>query len=156
MKGDAQEIKTSVNWNVQPARLISSEGDKHSGSASVKIPDYPTVVNATLSLSNAYGTDSRNLILSVDGAGEVDGIHDEPTSIEVGPNPFSSHFTVSIPEPGKWDVELFDMAGFLTGKWAIGADAPRSLTIAPAVGKGCYILKASNGKDSHTARIIKR
>lgn len=156
VKGDAQEIKTSVNWNVQPALLISSEGDRHSGSASVKIPDYPTVVNATLSLSNAYGTDSRNLILSVDGAGEVDGIHDEPTSIEVGPNPFSSHFTVSIPEPGKWDVELFDMAGFLTGKWTIGADAPRSLTIAPAVGKGCYILKASNGKDSHTARIIKR
>lgn len=156
VKGDAQEIKTFVNWNVQPAQLISSSGDVNSGTATVKVPGYPTVVDATLTLSNPYGTDSRKVRLSVDGAGAVEEISGSEAGVKVGPNPFSSHFTVEMSEPGAWSVELFDMAGVLTGKWSVGAADPRTLTVAPAVGKGTYLLRTSNGTKSCTFKMIKR
>lgn len=155
VKGKSQEIKGTPSWSVAPATLLSSEGDVNSGSARVKMPGKTTEVDISLSLGNAYGADTRHIRIGVD-ASTVGEINSELTGVKVAPNPFSSYFTVEVPAEGEWTVELFDMSGVRTGLWKIDADSSRTLTAAPAVAPGAYLLRVGDGDASTTFKMIKR
>ena len=151
-------LTTRAEWSVAPAQLIAAEGDATAGEARVKLPMTENFAPLTLTLANDLGSDSRTVMVSIEGA--VNAVEEISgpgrTGASVYPNPFTSQFTVTAADAEGYRLALYDMQGVRTGSWEIAAGTT-SLTVAPAVAPGLYILGIfRDGKGLEFRKVLKR
>ena len=136
ISGTNYKIETLPSWDIKAATILSSNGDKASGSAQAvysKDGNY----TATLTLANGWGSDSKSIAV-VAATGIEDVTLEE---MQAFPNPFENEVYVSFVESGNYTAEVYDYSGRLINTLSVSATAGAAYQIPVDGANGIYFIK---------------
>lgn len=147
------EVKTTRTLGLKGAR-ISSETDK----AAVVTYAQPGTYDATLTVTNVWGEDSKTLVecieIEADPTG-IDGVEGE-TTFSVFPNPFVESVNFRFAEAGQYTINVLAANGALLQSNAVEAAAGSVVNVAVAGTPGLYLVQVvKNGKTYKTVKVVK-
>ena len=138
ISGTNYKIETLPTWTLKRASILSSSGDKTSGTAKAvysTVGTYP----ATLTLSNGWGSDSKTIeVVNVTPTGIEDVTFEEMNAF---PNPFENELYVSFAEAGTYTAEVYDYSGRLINAMSIAVEAGEVYQVPVDGESGIYFIK---------------
>lgn len=147
------EVKTLPNWGlVRNAATANEVVTPTAGSVDVTYSE-DGEYQATLTLSNSWGSDSKTFPLVVVEGGT--GIEDaSAVSTDVYPNPFENELYINFVEEGTYTVQVYGLAGNLVSEQAMSAVAGDVIRVSVNAAPGTYLVKVLN-KDAETVKAVK-
>ena len=136
ISGTNYKIETLPKWDLRGASILSSNGNKASGSAKAV---YSTEgnFNATLTLANGWGSDTKTIAMVV-ATGIEDVTLDEMRAF---PNPFENEVYVAFAESGVYTAEVYDYSGRLINSLGVTAEAGEVYQVPVEGQSGIYFIK---------------
>ena len=114
---------------------------------------------ATLTLTNSWGSDTATFPVVVVEQGGGDGIDDlDGASDAVYPNPFEEELYIAFKDAGAYTVDVYSLAGNLVSSQAVSAMGGDVINVRVNAEPGSYIVKVMNaeGKVVKTVKVIKK
>ncbi len=136
ISGTNYKIETLPTWKFKGGSILSSTGNKATGSAKVIYAEegnYP----ATLTLTNGWGSDTKQIQMIVET-----GIEDVTLEeMRAFPNPFENEVYVAFAAAGDYTAEIYDYTGRLINTLAVSAVAGAAYEIPVDGENGVYFIK---------------
>ena len=148
ISGTNYKIETLPKWNLRGATILSSNGDKASGSAQA-IYSNEGDYTAELTLTNGWGSDTKSIeIVSATGIEDV-----TLEEMRAFPNPFENEVYVAFAEAGDYTAEIYDYTGRLINTLAVSAVAGAAYEIPVDGENGVYFIKVKG--DAGLLKVMK-
>ncbi|MBR5324348.1 MAG: T9SS type A sorting domain-containing protein [Muribaculaceae bacterium] len=136
ISGTNYKIETLPTWKFKGGSILSSAGNKSTGSAKVVYTEegnYPAI----LTLSNGWGSDTKQVQMIVET-----GIEDVTLEeMRAFPNPFENEVYVAFAAAGDYTAEIYDYTGRLINTLAVSAVAGAAYEIPVDGESGIYFIK---------------
>ena len=136
ISGTNYKIETLPKWTLNGGSILSSNGDKASGSATA-VYAQDGDFKATLTLENGWGSDTKTIAMVV-ATGIEEVTLDEMRAF---PNPFEEEVYVTFAESGAYTAEVYDYSGRLINTLSVSAAAGEVYQIPVDGQSGIYFIK---------------
>ena len=157
ISGTNFKIETTPSWKLDGANItIPATGNGEAGSVSVT---YPTEGNydATLTLTNGWGSVSKTFSSVQVGAGVGIEEEDLAAAYEAYPNPFYNDLNVRFATEGNYTINIYNANGALIDQIVANVEAGESLPVVVNGGAGVYFINVvKDGKIMDALKVIKR
>ena len=151
VKGSAYKVETTPEWSTRQATVTVNSGTDTEGEATVV---YGAEGDKTLSLTltNSWGSDSKDYPLFTIGAAAIDGIAADGEDVEA--YTVNKTLFLEFAQEGDYEVNVYSMSGVLAGRDARAISAGEVMSIA--LGQtGVYVVSVTrNGKVVRTIKVV--
>lgn len=150
LTGTAYEVKTLPTWTTKKGTITEATGNSTAGSAKIAWSKDGTY-NVTLTLANAYGSDSKTFTLIKVGTGN--GIA-TGTAAQLRTQTVGRDVLVEVPEAGQYTVAVYNLAGQVVAQQSAQMTAGQQMQLHLGT-PGTYVLRVLRaGLPLHATKLI--
>lgn len=152
VEGSNYKVVTKPSWSADKGSISDVAGNDVAGSANVSFAKVGTY-NATLTLENGWGTDSKTI--NYIKVGTEDGIEEVSLESELSayPNPFINDVNICFAQDGEYTVRVYNLSGSLVAEKTQTIASGEFVTVSVNGEAGSYIAQIYQG--SKLVRAIK-
>ena len=155
--GENYKIETVPSWKLEGANItVPAEGNGEAGKIQVTYPEKGKY-DATLTLTNGWGSVSKTFSSVTVGTGEGIAEEDLAAAYEAYPNPFYNDLNVRFATEGNYTIYIYNANGALINRIAADVEAGEELPVVVNGGAGVYFINVvKDGKIMDALKVIKR
>ncbi len=146
------KVEATLTWDFKGASQVDLSNPEAPVVTYDKAGEYP----AKLTVTNAYGTDVKEILVKVkDGGSSVDDVL--KPSVVISPTVFTDHVTIALADEGLYSVNVYDLNGLLVKTLRKNCAENETIHMDLQVAPGMYLMKVlRNGLTLESAKIIKK